>query len=521
MAKNGEEVLRPIEKMDISALLLMVSGGSDSVALCRLVCDLCEEGGLDKDQVIVFHVNHCIRGDESDGDEVFTKELAQECGFAFESRSVNIPVLLRRGGGNLEDVARAERYHQAEKVLKNFCRRKGYDLDDARICTAHTLDDRIETFVMRSIIGVGPGGLGSIPRTNGRVFRPLLDLTRNHCRAYLLRKAGYPEAEIPQLLDRGQELGLWREDSSNADTDHFRAYVRHEIIPRMRRCNPGLDDNLRRTMDLVVDESDFLDEYMADILANKIERDKDDTLVVDVDALFSLAVPVRRRAVHALCAQVLPDDQRIEAQHIERIVSEGDKPRFGISLPGNISVRNEYGKLIFMQPHVSKAVRTAKTAEFDFDLAFYGTVVLPSGRTISAYHVEDFGGDPEDFARRNATRYRVYVDGDRIAQLTIGQQVAATTVDPAGRGDNPFVNLHVTNLREGDTFCPLGMGGAHKKVTGLMSDEKMPRRQRIRTAIVRAGDEIVWVCGLRIDDRFRVGPETRYILCLEMNESEE
>ena len=113
------------------------------------------------------------------------------------------------------------------------------------------------------------------------------------------------------------------------------------------------------------------------------------------------------------------------------------------------------------------------------------------------------------------------MDGEKVVKLTAGQQVAATTVDPAGRGDNPFFTLHVTNLREGDTFCPLGMGGGHKKVTGPMSDEKMPKRQRVRTSIVRAGEEIVWVCGLRIDDRFRVDPETTYILCLDMSESEE
>ena len=107
---------------------------------------------------------------------------------------------------------------------------------------------------MRSIVGTGPGGFRAMRYRNGPVVRPLLDASRDDLRAYLVERE---RAGEPVAVDA--EGALWREDATNAHTDRFRAYVRHEIVPRARMRNPQLLDVLCRSMNLIADEDDMLE----------------------------------------------------------------------------------------------------------------------------------------------------------------------------------------------------------------------------------------------------------------------
>ncbi len=160
-----------------AAVLLMVSGGSDSTALAYLGAALREAG--DVGPVAMLHVNHQLRGEDADADERFVAALAEALDIPLFICSIDIAAEAERSRENVEAVARRERYLAANEALRSMCQHEGRPLSEACIFTAHTADDRIENFYMRSIVGTGPGGFRSMLYRNGPVVRPLLDLTRD------------------------------------------------------------------------------------------------------------------------------------------------------------------------------------------------------------------------------------------------------------------------------------------------------------------------------------------------------
>ena len=238
-------------------VLLMVSGGSDSTALAYAAKVLNAKGRLGP--LAMLHVNHHIRGAAADGDAAFVSLLAQALDIPLFMCDVDIPALTAHGE-NLEAVARSERYTAARDALESLCAHTGTPVSDGRIATAHTQDDRVENFYMRSIVGTGPGGFRSMAYQTGQVIRPLLDVNRDDLRDFL------KQVDAAQAAIHDEAGNLWREDVTNACTDRFRAYVRHEIVPRAKERNAQLTDTLCRSMNLIADEDDFLNRMAEDAL---------------------------------------------------------------------------------------------------------------------------------------------------------------------------------------------------------------------------------------------------------------
>ena len=246
-----------------AAVLLMVSGGSDSTALAYLAAELRDAGELGP--LAMLHVNHQLRGADADGDAQFVATLAEALGIPLFACEVDVAGEAQRTGGNVEAVARSERYLAANEALRSMAFHEGCPLSEARIFTAHTADDRIESFYMRSIVGTGPGGFRSMLYRNGPVARPLLDATRDELRTYIKARAAAADAaptpDAPCVRD--SQGALWREDATNAHTDRFRAYVRHEVVSQAKAWNPRMPENLVRTMNLIAEEDDMLDAMAA------------------------------------------------------------------------------------------------------------------------------------------------------------------------------------------------------------------------------------------------------------------
>ena len=249
-----------------AAVLLMVSGGSDSTALAYLAAELRDAGELGP--LAMLHVNHQLRGADADGDAQFVAALAEALGIPLFACEVDVAGEAQRTGGNVEAVARSERYLAANEALRSMAFHEGCPLSEARIFTAHTADDRIESFYMRSIVGTGPGGFRSMLYRNGPVARPLLDATRDELRAYIKARAAADAAPTPDApCVRDGQGALWREDATNAHTDRFRAYVRHEVVPQAKAWNPRMPESLVRTMNLIAEEDDMLDAMAGQAIA--------------------------------------------------------------------------------------------------------------------------------------------------------------------------------------------------------------------------------------------------------------
>ena len=328
-------------------VLLMVSGGSDSTALAYLAADLHARGVLGP--LGILHVNHRLRGADADADEGFVRRLAALLEIPLFARSVDVGALAAEEGGNVEAVARRERYRAADEALAELCRRAAAPVVEGRIFTAHTADDRVESFYMRSIVGTGPGGFRAMRYRNGRVCRPLLDAGREELRDCLRERA---DAGLPVVRD--ESGALWREDATNAHTDRFRAFVRHEIVPRAKERNPHLLATLTRTMNLIADEDDMLQARADALIESAVEWIVPDSPAegcVLQPSFGEAPAPLLRRAVAAILQGMLGVDARIEAASVEAVLAgfggEGgsEDPLSGIGAPLGGYVTNVQGNL--------------------------------------------------------------------------------------------------------------------------------------------------------------------------------
>ena len=339
------------------ALLLMVSGGSDSTALARLAARLRDEGRLGA--LDMLHVNHKLRGKDADDDARFVAALADELGIPLFSCEVDVAGEAARCGENVEAVARRERYAAAEEAVLSMCQHEAIPLAQGKIVTAHTVDDRIESFYMRSIVGTGPGGFRGMLYRNGRVVRPLLDCTREGLRAYLEGLAAGADGGAAAGDASAPGTGwLWREDATNAHTYRFRAYVRHEIVPKARAWNEGLDATLGRTMNLIADEDDMLEAMADDVVAADVaapdgSRTGEGGRPLEgadfaegflLEPSFGCVLrPLQRRVVHRLLQEMLGAGQRVDAASVAAVLdgfADDGIPQGGYvaNIQGNLAV---------------------------------------------------------------------------------------------------------------------------------------------------------------------------------------
>ena len=455
--------------------LLMVSGGSDSTAMCLLAAHLARQGRVDPSRYHVLHVDHGLRGEDSANDALFSERLAAQCGFAFHLRRIDVSQRTAQFGGNVESAARHMRYELAEELLDELCEQAGVPAEEGRICVAHTRDDRIETFFMRTIVGTGPGGFASIAFRNGRVVRPLLDASRSQLRDFIeaQAEAGFFEPIIVEGANAGGEfsegarLGLWREDATNFGSEGFRAFVRNELIPLAKTRNPSLDETLSRTIDAIADENEMLQQQVEAALGAATREDG----TFDANSLAELEPPLLRRAIYTLCKRALPVAERIERKHIDAIAENLLRDGFAIDLPGAVRFSNSRGR-ISLRAIMERNSELEETLVEGVKLAIPGAVELAGGVRIAAWVVAP-GSNAAAFARDCSTATRVFLDAQLVSEKAS--------------------ELTISSRRPGETLQPLGMAGATKKLSDLLIDAKVDAMRRDEIPIVRAGDEIVWV----------------------------
>jgi tRNA(Ile)-lysidine synthase len=258
-----------------------VSGGADSVFLLHAL----HESGL---AAAVMHVNHKLRGVDSDADEAFVSELAQGLGLPVHISSRPVPA------GNLEQEARRARYaFFLEAVAAGEC--------DA-VATGHTLDDQAETVLSRFLRGAGTTGLSGIrPTTSEGIVRPLLGLRREDIQTWL-----------------GDRNLAWREDCTNAQTEFLRNRLRHDVMPQLAALNPSLPEVLASTAEWARAEESWW-ETQLDRLEPEILQIQPEIVLSRTERLLSQPVAVQRRLLRRAIERVRGSLRSIDFRHIEAI----------------------------------------------------------------------------------------------------------------------------------------------------------------------------------------------------------
>ncbi len=482
-------------------VLLMVSGGADSTALLLMACtgklDIADGRGtarIARERISVLHVNHHLRGDESDGDEAFVRALCDRLGVPLCVEHASFEEL---GGQNLEAAAREVRYAAARRLVRELSAQADTPRSSARILTAHTASDRAETFLMNALRGSGASGLSSIPRRRNIVVRPLLDKTH---------------ADLVRYLEVAGED--WREDSTNTDTSYLRNYVRHEVMPTLAARNASVAQSIGAACDILGDEDAFLSQLAATALRTCVRRRETGLIVLDAKRLAAAEVVIARRMVRLALKQLVPDI-RLEMQHVETVLALVAAQEGSATLPERIDVRVEFGALAFR----TSSAREGAVAGW---LQVPGKMSVAGGFALVAEaSMLEPGADPVELARAAAREDEPTLLLDAAA-LGYAERDLVRLAEDAGKGEMPAelraARLWVDGPEAGDIMCPFGMSGRTKKVSDLLNEAKVPLAERAATPVVRTapGGAIVWLAGVRSDERFRCTATTRAVIRLTL-----
>ena len=500
-------------------VILMVSGGADSMALLHMAVteplDLGDGAGLSriaKERLHVLHVNHLLRGEDADADQHFVQETCDSLGVPCTALRVDVAKFAQEREGNVEDVGRRVRYDAARELAQKLCTEQGISRQKAKILTAHTADDRAETFMMNVMHGSGMSGLASIPRHRGLIYRPLLDYTHD------------------QLKDWLKARGLdWHEDATNTDTHYLRAYMRHNVLPLLKARNPLLVQAMCKIADLMTDEDDYLEAKAARKLRQITLRKSEFSLVLDALKLSSTDVVIARRVVRIVARQLIPEAW-LEFRHVDAVL-EAVSAGVGVAnLPQNLEARVRLGTVTFSFTGAARsavgaaaavagtagaggvaaasgepAATSPTTSTFGEHLAVPGTLELADGRVLSARILSvEHGFDVVSYATAHSQEW-------------LGESVLldarACGVDPVHGG-----SLWVSGPEAGDTMQPLGMHGQSKKISDLLGEAGVPVESRSMMPIVRTNirGHVVWVAGIRPDERVKCTQDTKQLLELNI-----
>lgn len=463
------ELIAPSE-----TVLVGFSGGPDSVALALILEELTESRARPM-AVQLAHLNHSLRGTESDGDEEFCHQFAQERGLALETQRVE-PGKLARAGCSLEEAARRARY----AFLLQVASRKGVKT----IALAHQADDVAETVLMRVLRGCGVRGLGAVPPARpagspaARIVRPLLKLRKAELLDYLVRH-GQP----------------FRRDSSNWDTTFLRNRIRHELLPILEgECAADITGSLCELNAVAVEINALMDGALDSRWRGLCSEVGADEMAFDAEAYASLQPALRKLAVRRALEMLSPqahDGPGLTRDHYEAVSALAERPVGSqLSLPGGFVARGEHGLILIRKHRGGCAVGSrGEAGKFSppAELAVPGETAFPgAGARIATRVIGSPPGGPAELIAR-AGPHEVFLCLDALE-----------------------LPLTVRTRRPGDRFFPLGAPG-QRKLKQFFVDRKVPRHRRDSCPlVVDAAGRIAWVVGHEIAEPFKLsGAGTR------------
>ena len=467
-------------------VVLMVSGGADSTALLVLAAtstlDIDDGRGrarIARERLHVLHVNHQLRGIDAQEDEEFVSDLAARFGIPCTIRRADVAALAAACGDNVENAGRELRYAAANELANQLSAELGTPRSAARILTAHTANDRAETFFMNAIRGTGTSGLSSIPRRRNRIVRPLLDRTHDELCEFL-RMHGI----------------VWREDDTNHDTRYLRAYVRHEVMPVVERRNQRVMESLAATCDILSDEDAYLTAVAERTLRDLTRRSSEGLLALDAARLAASDVAIARRVVRRAILSLAPE-ARLEARHVAGVLSLVARGQGSATVPMGVDARVDHGMLFLRARSFSGTPASAW-------LEVPGELALADGRVVSARLLDaPETTDLSALARSHA------IEWDAASVLL---DAAACGLDRAGG------RLWVDSAEPGDVMCPIGMHGQSKKLSDLLGEAGVSAAEKPLVPVVRTAPTgpVVWLGGIRADERTKCTSDTSLLLELKL-----
>jgi len=430
-------------------VLIALSGGPDSVFALYFFSKFKRRFKI---KVFAAHVNHNLRGKDSDDDEMFVKTLCEKMKIPLLTMSVDVKKFKEEEKFSTEEAARILRYEALRKAAEKFgC---------SKIITAHTSDDNTETVLLNLTKGTGLSGIAGIPVKRGKIIRPLLSVDKKSILEYL----------------KQNEISF-RIDKTNEENDFQRNYIRNKIIPGLKEINPALNETFFKSSNVFRNAKRIIDS----VIAKNFKK-----YVVEKKGELKISTALAEK-----------EGKEIFLETVKFAVEQN----FGISLQYSVLVNlfelslNQTGKKVKIDKSISaikersgivfsKKKKEKPFAPIEIGL---GKSVKINGSEIKISKAEKFDGKLKQ--RKN----REIISADKI--------------------EGKFI---LRRWKRGDSFRPLGMRGT-KNVSDFLTEQKIDSSKRKEILVLTNKNKIVWVVGLRIDDRFKITKKTKKAIKLWTN----
>lgn len=476
-----KKVYLTIEGYDLirrnEVVLCGVSGGADSICMLHILKELNEIEDF-RWKLIVAHVNHGLRGKESDEDEQYVKQVTEKLGLPFMAVHADVKREKEREGLSMEEAGRKLRH----KLLRDIAMKEKAQ----KIALAHTFDDQSETILFRIIRGTGLRGLRGIPairmlskRDDLFLIRPMIEVERGEIEAYLKEK------KIP-----------FRQDSSNFDTTITRNFIRRDLLPTIeKRLNPRVKYALVKLGQISRSFYVCMREISKEIFEGVRLMGREGEIDFSVQEFSKFPPAIQTLVIDQAVRQLLGRLPHLNFEHYVGVISLCSNYGHGkvVQLPKGLQAKRESYVLKIYRPQ-------AVTATPKFNKK---RMTVPGNTNVNKLSMEIYTqvikgklSGLQDYIRDKDYTEEV-IDYDRIE-----------------------MPLTVRLRHKGDVFRPLGSPG-HCKLKEFFIDQRIPREFRDRVPIVvDKNDRIVWVVGYRISDDVKVTDHTKRILKFKVKRQE-
>ncbi len=477
-----KQVLQTIEKYKLlepkDKVLVAVSGGPDSVCLLWILNEI-KKTYFGQGQALslrVAHLNHCLR-EEADEEAKFVKKMASKLGIpcTIGKRDVLKYIRLRRTHKlSLEEGAREVRYAFLEEVSNKFGMNK--------IATGHTLNDEVETLILRIARGTGLKGLSLIPPKSGKIIRPLIEVEKNEILKFLKTK------KIPYKVDK-----------SNYDLTYPRNFVRHKIIPLLTELAPDFSKKVMRLREISENDESLLELITQETLKKIIDVHSenrsatDREFILDLKEFLKCKLPMRRRILRKIVENLTR--KSLSFEQTEKILDYINNSSLGsiFSLPAargeprlrrEVKIEKSYNELIVTRIDTKKNTEEHGEIKFPVPGEIKVNGIKIKSKINPAHNL--CAGQKSKINYQQSPANRVYFDFSKLK-----------------------LPLFVRSRKEGDKFYGHGYT---KKLKDVFIDDKIPLRERLRIPLLVDRKGILWIIGKRRTGRALVKEDTNQIL---------
>lgn len=457
----AEKVRKYVEKFSLiedgDVLVAGISGGADSVCLFYLLKELQRWW---KFRFVAVHVNHGLRGEEAEQDEKYVEKICMENEVPFRNIYRNVGQMAREMGLSTEEAGRKARYEIFENVMR--------EIKGTKIVLAHHQDDQAETMIHHLARGTGISGLCGLKPVSGNRIRPLLCLKRKEIEEYL------------------KEKGItWQTDSTNLDDAYTRNKIRHHVVSYLcEEINTEAVSHMARTAEELREIEELLQLLTEEKIQQMVERHSDYGRVSEV--LRKEPDILQRRVLLEEIKRIAGSSKDFTRTHAEDVKNLWNR-QVGkkIMLPCGVTACRGYDA-IWIQKEAVQTEQGGKDREIFLMPCEKMQEISFGGITVNYQVISN------EFAQIPEKKYTKWLDYDIIKDSVV-----------------------IRHRKPGDRMGVLFSGGS-KKLKDYLIDRKIPQKERDNLWLLAVGQDILWIVGDRISEKYKVTNTTRQILHIQI-----